>query len=78
MAQHLILFLVNDEVGDIKDSGVLETFARDLRSGAHEDMDFRTYFEIGDVQLSDGEAIMDTVGDYIADMQEGISDNEEG
>lgn len=70
MSQHLVMFLIGDEDDEFKDQAALEGFAREVQGGFHQDAERAVFFQIGSVQGVDGDSIMDTVGDMIAEMQE--------
>jgi hypothetical protein len=79
MAQHLILFLVDDDLGDITNLEVLEDFSDDLRSGTHMPMRHEEIFEIGSVSRGTvaGRALVDNIVAAIEQMQSSLAEDAE-
>jgi hypothetical protein len=79
MAQHLILFLVDDDLGDITNPEDLEDFSHDLRSATHAPMRHEEVFEIGRVDRGTvaGRALVDNIVAAIDQMQISIAEDDD-
>lgn len=73
MAQHLLLVILDDELGDYVSEEKLSEFVQGLKDSFHEDLTVRSYYEVPDVDstVSAGEWILD----QIVEMQSEIAEN---
>lgn len=74
MAQHLVLLLVNDDLGDIDSKEKLDDFVFELRQSTHADTQARTFY---DLDANFDEDTMDAIGDFIAEMFEALEEDED-
>lgn len=74
MAQHLVLLLVNDDLGDIDSKEKLDDFVFELRQSTHADTQARTFY---DLDANFDEDTMDAIGDFIAEMFEALEEDDE-
>lgn len=73
MAQHLVLLLVNDDLGDIDSKEKLDDFVFELRQSIYTDTQARRFY---DLDANFDEDTMDTIGDFIAEMFEALEEDE--
>jgi hypothetical protein len=79
MAQHLILFLVDDDLGDITNLEDLEDFSDELGGSTHMLMPHQEFFEIGSVDRGTvaGRALVDNIVAAIEQMQSSLAEDAE-
>lgn len=67
MSQHLVMYLIDDEGNDFKDSAALDEFAREVQGGFHENAARATHFRI---DVLDRKYLSKVVRDSIGQMLE--------
>jgi hypothetical protein len=79
MAQHLIMLLVDDDLGDITNLEDLEDLSNDLSSSTHMPMRHEELFEIGSVSRGTvaGRALVDKIVAAIDQMQLSLAEDDD-
>jgi hypothetical protein len=74
MAQHLVILILDDDLGDISSSEDLRNWVFDLKSGTHADLTERSYYELPEIQDTD-DSVKDWLFDNVVEMQGEIADS---
>lgn len=66
MAQHLILMILDDDLGDITSEEDLEEFVSDLKDSTHADLTVRQFYEF---ELSERREIADLLLEMLSETE---------